>query len=49
MTRGLVQVQSAAPTAVQTEYGASQQFSPTLFQSTVQDADLVITRWFRHD
>lgn len=49
MTRGLVQVQSAAPTAVQTEYGASQQFSPTSFQSTVQDADLVITRWFRHD
>lgn len=49
MTRGLVQVQSAAPTVVPTEYGASQQFSPTLFQATVEDADLVITRWFRHE
>jgi hypothetical protein len=49
MNRGLVQVESAAPTSVASEYGASQQFSPTLFQSTVQDADLVITRWFRHE
>lgn len=49
MTRGLVQVQSAAPTVVPTEYGASQQVSPTLFQATVEDADLVITRWFRHE
>lgn len=49
MTRGLVQVQSAAPAAVPTEYGSEQQISPTLFQSTVADADLVITRWFRHE
>lgn len=49
MTRGLVQVQSAAPATVPTEYGAEQAFSPTLFQSTVADADLVITRWFRHE
>lgn len=49
MTRGLVQVQSAAPTSIPTEYGATQQFSPTSFQATVQDADLVITRWFRHE
>lgn len=48
MTRGLVQVQSAAPATVPTEYGTEQQISPTLFQSTVADADLVITRWFRH-
>jgi hypothetical protein len=47
--RGLVQVQSAAPTVVPTEYGAGQQITPTLFQSTVADADLVITRWFRHE
>ncbi|HLT91832.1 MAG TPA: DUF4384 domain-containing protein [Woeseiaceae bacterium] len=46
--RGLVQVQSAAPTVVPTEYGAGQPVSPTLFQSTVADADLVITRWFHH-
>ena len=49
MTRGLVQVQSAAPTAVPTEFGSEQQISPTLFKSTVADADLVITRWFRHE
>lgn len=49
MTRGLVQVQSAAPTTVPTEYGAEQSFSPTSFQATVADADLVITRWFRHE
>jgi len=49
MTRGLVQVQSAAPAAMPTEYGSEQQVSPTLFQSTVADADLVITRWFRHE
>lgn len=49
MTRGLVQVQSAPPTAVPTEYGSEQQISPTLFKSTVADADLVITRWFRHE
>lgn len=47
--RGLVQVQSTAPTVVPTEYGAGQQITPTLFQSTVADADLVITRWFRHE
>jgi Domain of unknown function (DUF4384) len=47
-TRGLVQVQSAAPAAVPTEYG-SEQISPTSFQSTVADADLVVTRWFRHE
>jgi hypothetical protein len=49
MTRGLVQVQSAAPTVLPTEYGATQEFSPTVFQATVADADLVITRWFRHE
>jgi hypothetical protein len=49
MTRGLVQVQSTAPAAVPSEYGGEQQISPTLFQSTVADADLVITRWFRHE
>jgi hypothetical protein len=49
MTRGLVQVQSAAPTSIATEYGTTQQFTPTSFQATVQDADLVITRWFRHE
>lgn len=49
MTRGLVQVQSAAPTVIPAEYGAGQEVSPTLFQSTVADADLVITRWFRHE
>lgn len=49
MTRGLVQVQSAAPTTVPSEYGAAQSFSPTSFQATVADADLVITRWFRHE
>lgn len=49
MTRGLVLVQSAAPTTVPTEYGAAQEISPTLFQATVADADLVITRWFRHE
>lgn len=48
-TRGLVQVQSAAPTVVTTELGAGQSVSPTSFQSTVADADLVITRWFRHE
>lgn len=48
MQRGLVQVQSAAPTSVPTPSGVPQQISPTLFQSTVADADLVITRWFRH-
>ncbi len=47
--RGLVQVQSAAPTSIPTQAGAPQQISPTLFQSTVADADLVITRWFRHE
>lgn len=47
--RGLVQVQSAAPTVVPTEYDSGQQISPTQFQSTVADADLVITRWFRHE
>lgn len=47
--RGLVQVQSAAPTVVPTGYGASEPVSPTLFQSTVAGADLVITRWFRHE
>lgn len=49
MQRGLVQVQSAAPTSVPTQAGVPQQISPTLFQSTVADADLVITRWFRHE
>jgi hypothetical protein len=49
MTRGLVQVQSAAPATVPTEFGSDQQISPTLFQSTVADADLAITRWFRHE
>lgn len=49
MTRGLVQVQSAAPTTVPTEYGAEHSFSPTSFQGTVESADLVITRWFRHE
>ncbi len=49
VARGLVQVQSAAPTVVPTEYGAGQQISPVSFQSTVADADLVITRWFRHE
>ncbi|HEX7034241.1 MAG TPA: DUF4384 domain-containing protein [Pseudomonadales bacterium] len=48
-TRGLAQVQSAAPTVVATEQGAGQPVSPTSFQSTVADADLVITRWFRHE
>ncbi|HEX2139818.1 MAG TPA: DUF4384 domain-containing protein, partial [Woeseiaceae bacterium] len=49
MQRGLVQVQSAAPTSVPMQSGANQQISPVLFQSTVADADLVITRWFRHE
>jgi predicted small secreted protein len=49
VNRGLVQVQSASPTAVPTDFGAPQQISPTMFQSTVRDADLVITRWFRHE
>lgn len=49
VARGLVQVQSAAPTMVANELGAAQPVTPTLFQATVQDADLVITRWFRHE
>jgi hypothetical protein len=49
MTRGLVVVQDAAPTAVPNEYGSGQQVTPTLFQSTVENADLVVTRWFRHE
>jgi hypothetical protein len=49
VTRGLVQVQSAPPTAVSSDFGTPQQVSPTMFQSTVRDADLVITRWFRHE
>ncbi len=47
--RGLVQVQSAAPASVPTQAGSTQSISPTLFQSTVANADLVITRWFRHE
>ncbi len=48
-TRGLVQVQAAAPTVVPSEFGPAQPVSPTSFRSTVADADLVITRWFRHE
>lgn len=49
VTRGLVQVQDAAPTSIPTEFGGSQSVSPTSFQNTVADADLVVSRWFRHE
>ena len=49
VNRGLVQVQSAAPTSVPTEFGGSQSVDPTSFQSTLAGADLVVSRWFRHE
>jgi hypothetical protein len=45
--RGLVQVHSPAPTTVPTSYGA-QQVTPTSFVSSLDGADLVVTRWFDH-
>ncbi len=47
--KGLIKVQDAAPVSVSTSSGASVEVSPTSFAATVAGADLVVTRWFRHD
>ncbi|MEZ5559560.1 MAG: hypothetical protein R3E86_13580 [Pseudomonadales bacterium] len=47
-TRGLVKVQAAAPTSVQTNGGATQTVTPDTFSSQLQTGDLVVTRWFQH-
>lgn len=45
--RGLVKVQSPAPTTVPTAQGVAQ-VSPASFVASLGTADLVITRWFDH-
>ena len=47
-TRGLVKVQSAAPTKIMTESDSTQEVTPTAFTAAVTGVDLVITRWFEH-
>ena len=47
--RGLVKIQNAQPTLVPTSYGKPYEVTPTMFLSTAAGADLVITRWFRHE
>ena len=47
--RGLIRVQDAAPVSVPTNSGSSVEVSPTSFAATVAGADLVVTRWFRHE
>jgi hypothetical protein len=47
--RGLIRTQDAQPTLVPTSYGSPYEVTPTTFLSTASGADLVITRWFRHE
>ena len=47
-TRGLVKVKDAAPINVQSQYGQVSTVTPTSFISTLDDTDLVISRWFYH-
>jgi hypothetical protein len=47
--RGLVKTQDGSPTLVPTSYGQPYQITPQQFVTTAAGADLVITRWFRHE
>ncbi len=47
--RGLIKTQVAPPTMVPTSYGQPYEVTPQAFSTTAAGADLVITRWFRHE
>ena len=48
-TRGLVKVKSEAPVRIPGSQGMAQTVSADAFSSELAGADLVITRWFRHE
>ncbi|GIX46725.1 MAG: hypothetical protein KatS3mg131_0936 [Candidatus Tectimicrobiota bacterium] len=47
LTRGIRRVHSAAPVSIPTATGAGQPVTATAFETS--GAELVITRWFRHE
>jgi hypothetical protein len=47
-TRGMVKVQSDAPTAIPTQYGGNQMATAETFSADILTGDLVVTRWFQH-
>lgn len=47
-TRGIVKIKAGKPAILQEASGDQYSFTPMSFLSTVEEDDLVITRWFNH-